>query len=273
MRPRSRRSMNHTIAVALTSLALVNCAGQTDYVAKLLSPYGYLRVAPPRAELYPGTLVAIDVGDQQSRVEIICRPADAFPGAPPPQIGATETQLLSANAETTYQLEGNYLAAIKANGKYHTIDTISLALSNPKIYEYATSDLYATLSARKQACTDAVSAAQAQNKDVLAVLQAYRADVTYHVTMNTDTSTGIGADTLTGLIAALGASLSAVNSSATDLTLSGSALFWGIYPEKIERVRKRTRGSGPTGMVVQARPLTREERDALVRVPATITSQ
>jgi hypothetical protein len=243
---------------------LGGCGGHAD-LASQLAEYGYLRVSPPRPTLSPGSLISVDQSSGDAHVEVICWPDQAFPGIAAPRQSQTETRELKSNAEKQFSLEAGYLQAIKANAKYQSVEDITLTISNAQVLEYARADLYAKYAARTPECQQAVSDYESSNKKVYTVIQALQADVNYHIATKTNVGAGAGLakDALDGLAAELGGD--SVN--ATDMTISGKGIFWGLLPDVIKP--RPTRGPEDPSLPLGP-PLPAADRTQIVRLPALL---
>jgi hypothetical protein len=215
--------------------------------------------------LAPGILIAIDSTTGEARVRIICWRDQAYPKLQDPLPSATATNDLRSSAEKTFAIEAGFLASLKAQAKYQSIENIELTISNAEVLEYATADLYEKYDARVSACSQAVKDTEKVGVPVYTVLQALKADVTYHVV--TSQSATVGGGLPPGAFDQLKAQLGGTTANKSDLTVTGTGLFWGLLPETI-----KPQGSSGFGesSVILAPAMTGAERAKLAKRPGSL---
>lgn len=252
--------------LAMACLGFCACGGQHDALQSLMRDDGFLRVSPARTDLPPATLVVIDAaGPDQVTIERVCSAKDAFPGVVPPHVSDTPLRTLQSNSDTKFSLETDYLKAIKANPTFSSIDNVTLTLTNAKVLEYDTADLYRAYPARTSACTSAVAAMEARNKVVYAILQAFLADIEYHI-VNKDKS-ATTADLSAAALGSLSTNLGATSDG--DRNLSGKQMVLALRPETIKP--EATRGTdSSSGPLFPGPRLSHDALLSLTRLPARV---
>jgi hypothetical protein len=259
-------------ACATFLIALTGCPG----MGALLRQYGYTELRPPSQLMAPGTMVWVQ-DTKPFQAGVICTQAMSLGANFKPMQQPTASDQLNKAADTKFDIGAEYMSMVKANGSFELIENIQVELHDPVIYTVNDVDIVNSIGQRDPVCAQAISNRAKAGYVVTMISSALMADVTYHVVWKTNANVDVQVKiaALYGLAPHLGVT----EASATDTTITGKHMFWGVkddlYLAQLSANGSGTGGpasgtSGPMPPRTEGEPERAIPTEAEVAVDATV---
>ncbi len=213
-------------ALVLAALS-VACGHAPAEIGRFVADNGYTDPKPPSNLLEPGTIV-YRKSLKPLVYGIACTPQSAF--------GAGIAQALknadSANASLVskmsakFKLDAGYQEQLRASVGGQYLKDVSLDLSDVHVLSLPADVVFDRVSNRTPGCTKAIEFFSKNNQPVSLIVEVLKANALYTVAFSSGFSGGASAqvDAVKGLAVQLGADAS----TATQSTVKGTGLFWGV---------------------------------------------
>jgi hypothetical protein len=215
-------------ALFFATVAAAACTGRS--LTQSIEHFGYSEMQPPSTILPPGTIVYIqDTNPFQGG--IVCTQRAAVGENPPLEESQTESSSLKAMTKGNMKLGADYLQQIKADTRFEAVKDVSMTLSNVQVLEIPDSYVWDSVSKRSPGCRKAMAARIAHHQKLTMIKSVLKADVTYNVSFSTET--GLSAQAKVEAIKGLAANLGVDATTASENSLSGAGLYWGVRDDKL----------------------------------------
>jgi hypothetical protein len=211
----------------LSIIALLGVSG-CDKLQRIIGKEGYTLLRPPSTLMMPGTIVYRAERGSAIKAGIVCTQEASLGPALQDKLEVSD----SATSKFAQKLSGKfsvgaaYLDTIKADAEFSHVKTISLTLSNVKVYELPINVIVDNEKLRSEGCKAALKFAGNKEMKVSMISSALQADVVYSVELDTTASAdaALKLKVMQGLAVKLGGKLEVGSES----TLSGQGLLWGL---------------------------------------------
>ena len=193
----------------------------------------FTELQPPSKLLAPGTIIYIE-SESPLRVGIVCTAQNALGADLPVLSSATVSQEAQSALGRGFGVAGDFMTRIRANVEYSKIQAIHITLSNVKVSELALDQAMERAEQRTEGCKRAIDTLVEAEKSIAMITKVLEADV--HYSFEFDRQAGAEAKAQSATIAGLAAELGARSQTATETTLQGDALYWGIHDMRMMAV-------------------------------------
>ncbi len=208
----------------LAVASLLMLSGCAPTIGTVLRQSRFSELRPPTTLVPPGTIIQV-LDKDPTFVNIVCDRGDAL-GDPKLHESTSENVRLVAESEGTLKLSGDYLEQLRANSEFKWIRSVSLTLSNVRVYEITDSTFFSSVRNATEGCRQAVKFRISQKQPIALVKSVMQADVRYSIIF--DTATTLDAEARRNLVKNLAMKLNADVTTVTENTVDGQALYWGI---------------------------------------------
>lgn len=235
-----QRSVARVVAVSLLAAAQLDCRSsesrpptEIHSLGQVIKQLGFTELQPPSKLLAPGTIIYIE-SESPLRVGIVCTAENALGADLPVLSSATVSQEAQSALGRGFGLAGDFLTRIRANVEYSKIQAIHISLSNVKVSELALDQAMERAEQRTEGCKRAIDTLVEAEKSIAMITRVLEADV--HYSFEFDRQAGAEAKAQSATIAGLAAELGARSQTATETTVQGDALYWGIHDMRMMAV-------------------------------------
>ncbi len=236
---------------------------QCTDLATAIRDLGFQEVIPPTTFSGPGAMIYIR-DTHPLRTGVICPPSESLGPHFRPQESDTQQSSFSKTRKKHFSLGADLLSQISADLGTHVIKTITITLTNPKIFLVADTDVLMHLHERTEVCKRAIANRRdAKQFRISMISETLQGDVTYNVTWQAGVH--LDAEAKVDLLSNLMAKLKVHDGTIRGNAIIGRALVWGIVDDKwlAESTDVESATSLPSssqlvnvGPTLQATPLT-----------------
>jgi len=246
-------------------LSLLLSFGCATNVGTVLRQNRFTELRPPSTLVPPGTVIQVLQKDPAS-VSIVCDRTEAL-GDPRLRESTSENVRLVTESEGTFNLSAEYLDQLRANTELKWVRSVTLTLMNVHVYEITDSTFFSSVKNASEGCRKAVKFRIDAKQPIALVKSVMQADVRYTATF--ETTANLDVETRRNVMKNLGARLNADVSTATENTVDGQSLYWGIRTDgKLARlITPETVNADPSMLQRIARTMER----AINPIRATVT--
>ena len=217
-----------SLVVALAICAYVAPAlvgGRAATIDSILRQYKFTALAPPSTLVPPGTLVTV-ISEDPLVVGVICPSTESLGGELAKQLITSD----SSASEEAAKLTGEFNLGIADQERLSAAvgskfaKTIRVTLSNVKVVEIPDSVVFDLISGRKDSCSKAVEFRRKNGQKVSMIKSVIQASALYTV----DFDGTVDAKSRADITRAIAGSLGLTEGSASNGTIRGDNLFWGV---------------------------------------------
>lgn len=189
----------------------------------LFKSEGFAELRPPSKLLPPGTMI-YKLEENPLQVGIACtQEASLGPGLEVESSGTT-TSSFAKSVKRELTLAPEDLGLVTAQTQYSKIASIDAQLANVTVYELPVSTVAERIAQRSDACKAAVEILTRDEKEIGLVTAVIEADVTYTI----DFDQSVSAELQSEITGKLGIELGLDAGSASNNTIAGEGLYWGL---------------------------------------------
>ncbi len=191
----------------------------------LIKSYGYLEVRPPSRLFEPGAMIVI-LHQSPLEAAIVCGPRGSLGPQHQAQRSRTVGQALSKLNKTTFNMEANYLEAIRGDARFNKIHRIVMEIDNARVEEVRDEQVVIGRRRRSRECTECIENRVAAGFKPVMVSSVLSGDMRFHIEWSKEAHISAKAkvDTLSQLAVELGGGVESV----TESTITASNLVFGI---------------------------------------------
>jgi hypothetical protein len=208
-------------------VAAILCASceSSSEIGAFVRDNGYTDPKPPSNLLEPGTIV-FQKSTKPLTYGIACTPQSAFGDG----IAAAVKKAAAANASVVakmqgkFKLDAGYQQQVRASVGAGYVKDIFLDFSNVELLSLPVNEVFERVADRKPGCVKAIEFLTRSGRPISLVIEALKANVLYTVSFQSN----IAAEAKVQAVQNLAVQLGADASSATQSTLKGTGLFWGL---------------------------------------------
>lgn len=213
---------------------------------ELISSYGFTELKPPSKLFAPGTLVWIS-NKSPFQAGIICTADRAMYHGFVPQESLTTNKQIQRAAKKGISIKAEVQQVANGDVTLDSVESITMHFTNAKVVALQDVDVQDLAYKRRDArCIKAVEMRQRAGFTVSMISEALQADVEYQV--NWSRKANLTVEAKLAQLQALSAGLGLNADSATDNTMSGKGLYFGIkddaflswlwLPEQLPEVKR-----------------------------------
>ena len=216
--------MSRTMRCSILTLCLLGCTG-CPTLTSVLSGYGFTELRPPSRLMAPGTLVWVK-RHKPFQGGIVCTAEASLGQRFEPVRSPTMDSKLTELTQQEFEVSAEFVELVRNDMHYDAIKNMTVTFQNPIVYAATDTDVLRNLVARDPVCTQAVALRRERGYAITMVAQALQADVVYNVQFKE--SLGLNAHERQKILEHLSAKFGFERSAATDSSISGKNLYWGI---------------------------------------------
>lgn len=191
---------------------------------------GFQEVIPPSTFSGPGSVIYIR-DTHPLRTGVICPPSESLGPLFKPRESETQQSSFSKTKRKHFALGADLLSQIKTDIGTHYIKSVTVTLTNPKIFIVADTDVLMHMHARSEICRRAIAKRRAANQFRISMIsETLQGDVTYNVTW--ETGVHLTAEAKVDVLTNLKAKLKLLDGDIKGNAIVGKALVWGIVDDR-----------------------------------------
>jgi hypothetical protein len=186
---------------------------------------------------------------------IVCDQAGSVGPNFPLQTSPGPTTALAKEMSGEFKLDAKYLETLHATAKFKYVDSVKLTFKDVAVLEVTDESVAKGKEVRTPRCKTSIEDRLRSGARVTMIASVLRASVTYVATFKTEGSLGASAklEVMQGLAAELGANVA----SATETTVSGDNLYWGVLDDQwLDASLTKTREPGERTTRIPGKRLT-----------------
>lgn len=203
---------------------------QCTDLATAIRDMGFQEIMPPTTFSGPGAVIYIR-DTHPLRTGVICPPGESLGPRFQPRESDTQQSSFSKTKRKHFTLGADLLSQITADLGAHVIKTITVTLTNPKIFIVADTDVLMHMHERTEICRRAIrNRREAHQFRISMISETLQGDVTYNVTW--ETGAHLSAEAKVDILSNLMAKLKVHDGTIKGNAIVGRALVWGIVDDK-----------------------------------------